>query len=203
MRKFNKYKLFSKLKLNFFYKKILCFKKSKWKLIQSFIKKIPFKANLINQKYKISKFKTWSRVKLTYKENLLFKNEIQCRFDEKIIFSKNILYYLIYHEFFLDKFLFNIKLFTSLYAARNVILSGGLLINGKICLNNKYVLKKGDIVYINTNFNLNVFNNRISKELRCSFMQVDFYTKTIVLLKNWNTLNFFDLILFLHQINKE
>jgi len=90
-----------------------------------------------------------------------------------------------------------------LYAARNVILSGGLLINGQICLNNKYVLKKGDIVYINTNFNLNVFNNRISKELRCSFMQVDFYTKTIVLLKNWNTLNFFDLILFLHQINKE
>ena len=92
----------------------------------------------------------------------------------------------------LDLLLYNLNFFASIYQARQSIKNGLVLINNKPFLSENTVLAKGDIVCL-----LDDKNNlpqMIKKELRFSFLEIDYYTQTFIILKNLNNINYQDIV---------
>ena len=109
-----------------------------------------------------------------------------------------LLNYLVKPLFRIDILLSRLHLFSSSYQARQFISNGYVKVNEKKVSGN-LSLKKGDIISFNfskiqSNLNfLNFFQRLLNNNLFYSFIEIDYYTKTIVILKNVGDITVYDL----------
>lgn len=223
MRFFSKYKIYKKLR-SIPVKhplRILKFKRPKWKLVQkklSFLQSKKRKSiKFVNFYFKKKSNKNWSKVKSTYKDGLREKNEIFTILD--FSFSKNwfkkqnlnlslnknfldlYLKNIILPHYRIDFLLSNLYFFKTCYQAREAINNGLVLVNQRSVLGN-YFLKKGDIISIkdvsilSNTFQIKDFFLSFSKNtFFIPFLECDFYTKTVIIIKDVNTLTNKDFLL--------
>lgn len=194
MRKFKKYNLYSKIIINSFFLRILKFKRMKWKKSQLRLIKKKSWIFLFNFKNLLTKIKIWGRVKKSFKNSLYQKNYLRCRFDSNIKLSKNLIFTLLKYQLKIDILLWFLGFFFSIYETKKNIFLGNILVNSKICFNTKKLLKRGDIItFKQINFKINL--NRKTKEIFSSFLEIDYYTKTIVIVEDFFNFKFLDLTL--------
>ena len=100
-------------------------------------------------------------------------------------------------EFRADILLWRLNFFPSSFAARQSINEGEVKLNDKIFVSNK-ILKKGDLLSFNSSkteakLSLDLLLNKIySNPKFCSFVEIDFYTKTVAIIKDLNELTLDD-----------
>jgi len=201
--------------------KIKTFKHSKWGFLQKkYFKILKNKKFRKSEKRKNPlilriKQKKWERIKKAYKEGLEFKTSIITSFDNSIttrflkkqlnlstkkVTKEVLLNCLIKPCFRIDILLANLFFFKTTFHARQAINEGIILINFKKIKSNVFV-KQGDIISFNTQksdsffyFNSFFINNKKIQKFY-SFLEYDLYTKTIVVVKNFNDLTRDDLML--------
>lgn len=200
MRTFKKYKSWSKTNIgSFFPLRLLKFKKTKWKKIKKSLLRTKNTSFFYDYTTAIVRTKTWDRVKRYYKNKLLLALKLKQRYDykpqnqgsflyEKTFYLKNF----IKNEYRIDFLVFILNFFSSVYEARQHIKNGHVLINSQTNRSDNYILSRGDIIVIEKKkFKL---PQRIKKEFKFSFLEVDYYTQTIVILKDLQNINFQDVI---------
>lgn len=158
--------------------------------------------------------KYWLKKKFTYREGLYLNRRINIFFDfsisnknlrKKIILSKkttvaNSFNSLFSHFLFrLDIFLKKIGLFKSSYQAAQSINNNEILVNGEIVINT-YILSYGDIVGFKNLNNKKI--NIIEFNFFYSFIEIDYYTNTFIIIKSPLLLNETDYVLFLKNYIK-
>lgn len=204
MRFLKKYKLWSKRPERYTPLRVLKFKKSKWKQLKKvFIFKRTFfdtkkVEKLLQLKHKI----LWKRLKFRYKQNLLFKLKYKCRYDFSIN-TKNLKKYSTKHKTILnnilkfdyrvDILLWKLRFFKSTYEARQNIQMGNILLNNKSLISVKKYLKSGDFLQIicdKTKMN----GSYLKKEIKSSFLEIDYYTKTLIIIKDLSLLETADIV---------
>jgi ribosomal protein S4 len=183
---------------------------------QSFVGKKKSKNSLINIFLIKKDLKRWAKVKSYYKIGVKYKNILHNIFDHSIRFnffkkkSRNlslkkdlILNYLVYPNFRMDILLWNLNFFSSSFQARQVINNHDILLNGKKVKSNTFVTK-GDIITFKStsteNYTYNQIVERFSKTNKfLTFVEIDYYTKTIVILKDYKELSLEDLYLLITE----
>ena len=96
----------------------------------------------------------------------------------------------------MDILLWRLNVFKSSYQASQFINNNNVLVNGVIS-NNCIFLKKGDIITLSNNLlNLEFDNN--DKNI-FSFVEIDYYTNNIIVLKDFDQLNFEDFFFFFNK----
>jgi ribosomal protein S4 len=181
---------------------------------QSFFLKKKIKTSLINSFLIKKDVKRWAKVKNYYKTGFKYKNILHNIFDHSIKFTflkkksrklslkkDFILNYLVYPTFRLDILLWNLNFFASSFQARQVINNHEILLNGKSVKSNVFV-KKGDIITFKNNsdeiYTYNQIVERFSKTKKfLTFIEIDYYTKTIIVLKDYKELSLEDLYLLI------
>ena len=226
MRFVAKYKIFTQSDniVNSVPLRILKFRRPKWKRLQKLLllgkkKKGFFKDN---STLKV-KFKSWDRVRNYYKGGLKLKHNFYQLFDSsitKLSIKKNFLSKknlttrqkfintLIKPEFKIDILLWRLNFFRSSYQARQSVNDGEIFLNSKNAIRSNITLQKGDIITFTpkkslVNFKTNTIlkNTYFSKQLS-TFVEVDYYTNSIVVLKNFNDLSSDDFrLLIRHYFN--
>ena len=200
MRIFKKYKSWSKINSgSFFPLRILKFKKTKWKKTKKSLLRIKNNKFFLDHSTSVIRTKTWDRIKSYYKNKLLFALNLKQRYDYKLqnqgLFSYEKDFYLknyLKNEYKVDFLLYALDFFSSVYEARQYIKNGHVLINNRVNKSDRLVLLKGDIVVILKN--KKKLPQRIKKEFKFSFLEIDYYTQTIVILKNLHDINYQDII---------
>lgn len=201
MRIFKKYKVWSQISTNnFFPLRILKFKKTKWKKVKKILLRTKNRCLFLEHSIQVLSTRTWDRIKNYYKTELRFKLNLQKRYDCKLLSKKKaildkksyIIDNFIKTEYRLDLLLYNLNFFASIYQARQSIKNGLVLINNKPFLSENTVLAKGDIVCLLGD--KNHLPQMIKKELRFSFLEIDYYTQTFIILKNLNNINYQDIV---------
>ena len=148
-----------------------------------------------------SKTNSWQRLRFFFKETLLMKNTVRKYFDGqfslsffKKIFKKNRIRsfsfasIFIKPEFRLDILLWRLKIFSSVYLVKQAIRNKQVFVNRKN-INFDFYLKKGDVInfFQNKKYNLKQYFQKYFKVIFIpSFVELDFYTNTIIILKNFN-----------------
>jgi len=212
MRKSSKYKKFNSSNGIIVKKvplRILKFRRPKWSSIQkNLIRKSTKRKVLIDPFVTKSTFKSWERVQKYYKKGFQNRNMLCSIYDSSIKFKtlrKNlpskglkkksiISHYLIKPQYKLDILLWTLYFFPTVYAARQKISNRQVLLNGRSVKSN-LLLKKGDIISFKSWEKKNdLFFNESAKKYYLSekfitFLEVDYYTKTIVILKNFDELS--------------
>jgi len=213
MRFVPKYKIFtqSNTLLSSIPLRVLKFRRPKWKRLQKLIllrkKKIGFFKD--NSTLKV-KFKSWDRIRNYYKGGLKLKHNFYQLFDSSItklsikknFFSKKNLITrqkfinsLIKPEFKIDILLWRLNFFRSSYQARQSVNDGEIFLNFKNTIRSNITLQKGDIITFRPKKSLlNFETNAILKSMYSSkqfptFLEVDYYTNSIVILKNFDELS--------------
>jgi ribosomal protein S4 len=218
MRFLNKYKNFQNLKTipNLVSNRVLNFKRPKWKKIQKNFKRKKIKfIDIFLQK---ATYKNWNKVKKTYKKGLDLKRYLDILSDVKfsisyykkflsnqnnsLFFIKNLVFNFLVKKFFrLDLLLWKLKIFSSPYESRQNIKNSFILVNNKSSYES-YFLKKGDIIKFKL-FSLLTYNTKISNnkgfDFLQSFIEIDYYTNCIIILKDLNTFSIEDFFLILHN----
>jgi ribosomal protein S4 len=100
-------------------------------------------------------------------------------------------------EYWIDILLWKLRFFNSSYEARQQIYNGVILLNNKNILGNVY-LKSGDIITFKNFFKLNIeLNNKyfLNNQKIYSFVEIDYYTNTIIIIKDFFELELNDLCL--------
>ena len=218
MRRISKFKIFKKTK-NFLLEypnKILKFKKSNWlsyknilnsrnkkrsyfidysiigcKKHGGFQKKFSFGMNLKLRRLLVQHFDC--AIKLHSFKRMVLKNlKVENKSNVNII--KEIL---VCFEYRLDILLYRLNFFASSYEARKFIASGYVLVNEEVCKKYNYIAKKGDIIQIQNSINLlDELLNRKQQVLHFnSFLEVDYYSKTAVVVKDLAEITSLDLAL--------
>jgi len=206
MRFINKYKKFPKLdryncpQLPL---RVLKFQRPKWKKFQKL--SLTFKkayCNFIDPlKVKLS-YKHWDKVQNYYKAGIQIKRKILTIFDASIkkdtlkkelsqkskLNNDLFLSTLVKPEFRIDILLWRLNLVSSCFEARQRLNNKEITVNGKFVRGNMF-LKKGDVISFQkqTFFNLNLVSilKRIYTHQKIStFIEVDFYTQTLVVVKD-------------------
>lgn len=148
-----------------------------------------------------SKVNSWQRLRFFYKEALLMKNIIRKYFDGRFslayfkkLFKKprnrsfSLASIFIRPEFRLDILLWRLKIFSSVFFIKLALRKKQITVNG--CFENfDFYLKKGDVIRFSQNkiYNLKKHFLKYFKVVFIpSFIELDFYTNTIVILKNFN-----------------
>ena len=201
MRLNNKYTKFVKLnKLPFLFpKRILNFKRSKWKNCQKRVyfqskKTLKLKNPLIYQ----LPSRTVEKVKNYYRDGLSLKTVLMLFFDQSVNISffkkelsshfnkslKELLINIFIKPCFrVDILLWKLNFFKSSFFASQYINEGKILINSKRVKSN-YFLKKGDMVSFKSE-NVDLFFKFLNSKLQIySFVEVDTYLKKIILIKD-------------------
>jgi len=213
MRKFSKYKIFN-ISRNLIKKiplRILKFRRPKWVFLQKSLTRKNKQRQLINPFLIKNSYKSWERVKKYYKKGLQNKNLLYSIYNNSIKFktlkkkiSKKalkkeiILNYLIKPQYKIDILLWNLYFFSSIYHARQKISNKQVLVNNLSVKSNTF-LQKGDIITFKSwNKKNDLFFNRFLKKYSLNekffpFLEVDYYTKTIIIIKNFDELSFEDL----------
>lgn len=161
----------------------------------------------------LKKPRYWGRIKSSYRNSVKLKRNLYSLFDNSVtnsFFKKSlalkknfsteeiIRICLLKLEFRLDILLWRLNFFSSSFQARQSISENEIIINNKKVLGNIF-LKKGDIIYFNTSKSLtqfkinNFLNNYSINEVFQTFIEVDYYSKTIVIIKDFKDLNVEDL----------
>ena len=200
MRIFKKYKSWSKIiGGSFFPLRILKFKKTKWKKTKKSLLRTKNNSSFLDHSIAVIRTKTWDRIKSYYKNKLLFALNLKQRYDYKPqnqgLFSYEKDFYLknyLKNEYRVDFLVYTLNFFSSIYEARQHIKNGFILINNRINRSDRLVLSKGDVLVILQN--KKKLPHRIKKEFKFSFVEVDYYTQTIVVLKNLKDINYQDII---------
>ena len=104
---------------------------------------------------------------------------------------------LVCFEYRLDVLLYRLNFFASTYEARKYISLGHILVNEKSCLKYNYIAKKGDIIRIvHVKPILSELLTRKQQILHFnSFLEVDYYSKTVIVVKNLAEITSLDLAL--------
>jgi ribosomal protein S4 len=218
MRFLNKYKNFQSLKTipNLVSNRVLNFKRPKWKKIQKNFKRKKIKfVDIFLQK---ATYKNWNKVKKTYKKGLELKRYLDILSDVKfsisyykkflsnqtnsLFFTKNLVFNFLIKKFFrLDLLLWKLKIFSSPYESRQYIKNNVVLVNNKSSYE-AYFLKKGDIIKFKSfsllNYKNKILNNKGFDFLQ-SFIEIDYYTNCIIILKDLNTFSIEDFFLILYN----
>lgn len=218
MRFINKYKYFQNLKIvpNLSSNRILNFKRPKWKKIQKTFQRSKIKFDdIFVQKLT---FKYWNKIKRTYKKGLDLKRIVDIFSDTKfsilyykkiisnqknsLFFSKNLIFNFLIKKFFrLDLLLWKLKIFNSSYESRQFINNNYILVNNSFVYD-AYFLKKGDIIQFKSYNLINYKNNYLINsglDFLHSFIEIDYYTNCIIVLKDLNTLSVEDCFLILNN----
>ena len=174
------------------------------------------KISLVNSFLIKKDLKRWGKVKNYYKTGVKYKNVLQNIFDCSIKYSffkkkskdlslkkEFILNYLVYPNFRIDILLWNLNFFSSSFQARQVINNNGILLNGRALKANVF-LTKGDVITFkdtqNEGYIYNQIVERFSKTKKIlTFVEIDYYTKTIVVLKDYKELSLEDLYLLITE----
>jgi ribosomal protein S4 len=216
MRHINKYKVHSnynssttKLPL-----RILKFNRPKWDSIK---KKLLFKQKLLSTKrtefanvlVKNVPFKTISRCKRYFKNKLQIKKYVLSLFNDPFFpkGTKNIklkkellISYLVEPLYKLDTLLWYLDYVSSSLEARQSINNSVVLVNNKSVKSN-YSVKKGDTICILTktsDFNMKS-SNYISNNMQLCFLEVDYYSNNIIIVKDLFELTTDDLSLLVEK----
>jgi hypothetical protein len=224
MRIIKKYKIFSKtfFPISSVPSKILKFHRPKWKKVQKLLLKYTQqlikekKANLIFKNHSIlnSTTKRWDRYQQSYRTRLKLKKSIQILFAnsvsnwylKKIFLKKNYLTYkqliqnsLFKTEYRIDILLWRLHFFNSFFLVKNSIKNKQLFLNNKL-INSIAFLKKGDIIQLpkTTKLRFNTYNT--NSIILHTFLELDYYTNTIIIVKDLNSLNQKDFFLLTRSI---
>lgn len=210
-----KYKGYDKIfhfKKSFPTLKLLKFKHGKWlknrkHLLQDSKKKTKkrfFKNFLI-----VPIFKRWLKGNKIYKDSLFLKRSFNRLFNyrfsvpylKKNLYCKNaIRAFLIKPIFKIEILLWKLKIYKSVREAQKNIIKNIISINNKTKFKSFYYLKKGDIIdfsCVNLGFIKRSFIQ--NQELFFPFCEIDFYSGTIIIVKDLNELTEQDLLLMLNQ----
>lgn len=222
------FKLYSKLK-NFIYIiprfRIFNFKRPKWKLVKKSLSRffINFPENqqpsstplnsLNTRVYNISdtiipvkkfnyKFLKKERIDLKTSLFAFFGNQVSSVFYKKIL-KKSVndkinlvLQLLIKPLYKIEILLWKLGFYSTIFQLRQQIALQNIYLNNKIVQKNQFV-KAGDIIFI---------KNKTSKSLSyvptflCSFVEVDYYSQTIIIINNWETFNNNSLFFLYHEM---
>jgi ribosomal protein S4 len=217
MRRIKKFKLYSKKGIFFFDlpSKLKKFSHTKWKIYKLLIER-NLKKRFVNYSQLSASFKSFLRYKDTFKKSLYLKRSFYQQYD-KIFKTKTIknffkskktntlsrLYYLkkflIHYEFRLDSLLHRLNFFSSIHESRQNIKTRKIFVNKKNTDLQNIILKKGDHIKIKNHvFFKNVLSSQIKTSSYFSFLEIDYYTQTIILLKNPIELSIAELPLFLN-----
>ena len=155
-------------------------------------------------------YKFWQKLKAHYKKGLQIKNNLRKNFDDSLqyhffkktlVSQKNqqlktiVLLNLVKPLFKIDILLWCLNFYTSSYQARQAINNKNVCVNSKNVLGNHY-LRKGDIVEIKATDGFSISNVLFKKSLHnffLPFVEIDYYTKTFVVVKDLNEISFEDL----------
>lgn len=215
MRFINKYKYLHNLKLipNLLSNRFTRFKRPKWKKFQkqSQRQKISF-FDIFLQKLI---YKQWNRLKLTYRKGLESNKLLNIFLDTKFplkYYKKNITFllknlilnFLIKKNFRIDLLLWKLQIFKSSYESRQCIKSNFVLINNKPTVES-YIVKKGDIIKLNKSFLLAInsqFKNNSKINFIFSYIEIDYYTNCIIVIKDLKNFSKEDCFLILQNQNQ-
>jgi len=208
MRFLNKYTSYQKI--NSFIKyaptRILKFKRPKWKKLQLILKqKINLKTAFVNNSVTRLPFKNWVKNKTYYKDGLLLKNSFYSFYNNSITttyYKKLVkktrdlrftsLFFKVFLKplFFIDVLLWKTNFFSSIYEVRQLINSKQILVNNKTIQSN-YLVKKGDVVLFSPYVVIKklTFEKSGIFELFSLFFEIDYYTNTIIILKDFSLLS--------------
>lgn len=154
-------------------------------------------------------FGVWDRAQRFFKNSLIMRTRVNHYFDGgfsnrllKNGLGKDLSHLNVFRSLFIkpefraDILLWRLNFFPSIHSARIAFRRGLVLVNGCKVLFNHYV-KRGDVVLVNieTNFQL-VTNSKIRGVHFCPFVEIDYYTNTVVILYDASSLpkNSFSLI---------
>lgn len=148
-----------------------------------------------------SKINSWQRLRFFFKESLFMKNAVRKYFDGqfslsyfKKAFKKpqtrcfSISSVFIRPEFRLDVLLWRLKIFSSVFFSKMAIRNKQVTVNG-LNKNFDFYLVKGDVIKFSQvkTYNLKKYFLKYFKVIFIpSFIELDFYTNTIVVLKSFN-----------------
>jgi ribosomal protein S4 len=222
MRFSNRYKKLVKLERFSFPQlplRILKFQRPKWKKFQKQAlvskKALP---RFVNPLVLKNSYKQWEKVQNYYKSGIQIKKKAIALFDDSITVKSIrktvlnnhktnrdiLLSTFIKPEFRADILLSRLNFFSSSFSARQSINEKEILLNGKPFLSNVF-LKKGDIISFQSYKNIETFSfnsiskNKYVKQNFYSFVEVDFYTKTLVVVKDLNDLTLDDFSLLITE----
>ncbi len=187
--------------------------RSKWKQFVSRrrykIRRYRFKAFFL-QSFPKKRYR-FLRMKKYYKESITEKFRLQQIYDNSLNFKKikknlilfNTLKYYDFIKVILVKPLYNLNIllyklhfFLKVVDASNSINNKKVLVNGKAVKPN-YFLKFGDVItFEEKNFSVNIksiFNKYYFYPTFCSFIEIDSYTGSLVVIKDFNDLTDIDL----------
>jgi len=201
--------------------RVLNFKTTKWKKVQEQYKKAFWKKKIfVNTLLVKLSYKKWEKLNNHYRDGNRLKNSVVNLFDKsfsssyfkKVLRSSSFswkmsemyLYILIKPEFRIDILLWKLNFFSSSYKARQAINENRVSVNDKHIYSNYYLLK-GDVISFTNKFDtkfLNVAQNR-NKNLNTSiilpFVEVDYYSNTVVVVKSLDDLTMDDFYLLIRS----
>ncbi len=218
MRRISKFKIFKKTKTFLLEcpNKILNFKKSSWLFYKNILKKRDKKrSHFIN--YAILGCKKYGgfQKKFSFGMNLKLRRQLIQHFDCAIksnSFRNSLLKNLkignksninvikeifVRFEYRLDIVLYRLNFFSSSFEARKAIQSGSVEVNGKIIKNQNYITKKGDIINILNSLRCvtDILKRKLLVSHFNSFLEVDYYTRTVIIVKDLSEITSLDLAL--------
>ena len=197
--------------------KILKFHRPKWKKIQKLILKDKLKKK--KQKLKFKHYgkvfcigSRWDRVSSFYRNQLLFKKTIQTLFlnsvsnqhlkkiylnkKSKFFYLQSLLYQF---EYRIDILLSRLKFFSTSFLVKNNIQKGQVLVNNKN-IKTLMQLSKGDIILV-LNLEKIIFTKKTQEPLLLhTFIEVDYYTNQIIIIKNLQELTEKDFFLLSREL---
>jgi hypothetical protein len=140
-------------------------------------------------------------LKFYYDNSFNIKNFIFDIKKEKF-YKANICLFFVKKFFQLDILLWNLHFFTSVYESRLYINNNVINVNFSLKPSN-YILKNGDVIsFLNTKniaFNFNINLSKISKISKFfPFIEVDMYTKTIIIIKNFDEIDPSEICFFMN-----
>jgi len=154
-----------------------------------------------------SKINSWQRLRFFFKESLIMKNAVRKYFDGqfslsyfKKLFNKpqtrcfSISSIFIRPEFRLDILLWRLKIFSSVFFSKLAIRNKQVTVNG-LNKNFDFYLVKGDVIKFSQikTYSLKKYFLKYFKIIFIpSFIELDFYTNTIVILKSFNNFKISD-----------
>lgn len=220
MRRVKKYKKYSNIRelSPYIPARISKFQRPKWKFFQKKLESVQkVQEYFVNPTVKKASSKYWEKSTDYFKDEIMLRRFLLNSFDSAIklsnlkkkvkpssskITKSLLLNYLIKPLFRIDILLSRLHFFSSSYQASQFISNGLVKINGKKVKPN-FFLKKGDIVTLDlSTFHNNlkfstIFSRFLNNNLFYSFVEVDHYTKTLVILKNLDDITDDDLSLLI------
>lgn len=213
MRRAHKYKTYPRIDVGSkFPKRLLNLKRPKWNQLKNNLKlrlNDEENLNLIDSDVILGDTFGWNRVSRTYKSRLEFYSSLFAQFDQSVKIRRLKSYktlsrfdkyvkHLAEGYFKTTTLLWATSFFKTSFEAKQQIDFLNLVVDNKIAHSNK-LLTAGSVVSIkNDDFNLLKNLNKYSENTQIfSFVEVDYYSQELVLLKDVNTLSEDDLNLLI------